>query len=255
MKLLEEQLFKAGFEQVLIIPDGKNGEEILFRVGLEHRSMNNPLDVVLLADFICKKFGVTPEGISLFRKGQILNEYKLTDNGLISSNFVSDSYVRDFHRGFDLNKYRLNTFITPDLKVRFGNFVNPLQTKLNLIIGSEVVLFRGLSLFSGISIPILNDLDNQEMSFTLAPTYLEYFTQFLNGHFFQFSGGTFFNNRYGLDYQYKYFNPNFNWSIGLRYAYNGFYFFPSSSFYFENFDNQLVLIDFEYFFGIKGSVL
>lgn len=245
---LENELFKAGFEQITILPVGKKGQETLFRIGLEHRSMNNPLDVILLTNFICEKYGIESPGITLFRKGQVVHESRVQSDGKVVTQYLSDTFNRDFNRSFSLRKYRLNTFLTPDLKVRFGNFINPLQSKVNLIWGSELVFYRGFSLFSGLSIPLVNDLDNQEKAFTIAPTYLEYFTQLINGHFFQISAGTFYNNRYGLDYQYKFFDSNKRWSLGLRYAYTGFYFFPSNSIYFGSFDNQLVLFDVEYFF-------
>ena len=245
---LERELGKVGFEQVNILPERRNNEEILFRIGLEHRSMNNPLDIILLANFICKKHGIDAPGITLFRKGQVIHESRVQVDGKIVTQNLSDTFTRDFNRSFSLNKYRFNTYLTPDLKVRFGNFINPLQIKANLIWGSEVVLSRGLSVFSGLSIPLVNDLDNQELAFTIAPTYLEYFNQLINGHYLQISAGTFFNNRYGLDYQYKYFDTNKKWSLGLRYAYSGFYFFASNSIYFENFDSQLILLDFEYSF-------
>lgn len=245
---VENELARAGFEQVIFLAVGQRDQVSLFKLGLEHRSMNNPLDIIRLASFICNKYGFEPLGFTLFRKGQVIHESHVESNESISTQYLSDAYVRDFNRLFSLKKYRLNTYLTPDVKVRFGYYENPIQTKADLIWGSEMVLFRGLSLFSGVSIPLTNDLDTQDLSLSLAPTYLEYFSQIIDGHFIQVSTGTFFNNRYGLDYQYRFMSPNKSWGMGLRYAYSGFYFYPSNRVYFANPDNQLVLVDFEYFF-------
>ena len=247
VKLLESELYKAGFEQVILLPVGKVQEETQYKLGLEHRGINNPLDIILLANLISKNLGFTNISYTIFVKGQVMFESSV-DQNRISSNILSDTYIRDFNRFFSLKKYRLNAFFSPEIKVRFGNFENPLQSKIDVILGTDLVLFKGFSLFSGISLPISNDLDNREKSITLAPTYFEYFTQVVPGHFIQISTGFFFNNRYGIDSHYKYLHPKYNWSVGLRYAQTGFYYFPSSSIYIDPIADQLALFDFEYFF-------
>jgi hypothetical protein len=247
VKLLERELSKAGFEQIIVLPVGIVEQEMQYKLGLEHRGINNPLDIILLANLIGKKLGFNHVTYTIFLKGQVLFESSV-DQNRINSNILSDTYTRDFNRSFSINKYRFNTYLTPEIKVRFGNFENPLQSKIDVILGTDLILFRGFSLFSGISIPVSNDLDNREKSITLAPTFLEYFSQLLPGHFIQISTGLFFNNRYGLDSHYKYLHPKHNWSVGFRYAQTGFYYFPSSSIYIDPIADQLVLFDFEYFF-------
>lgn len=247
VKLLEIELYKAGFEQVTLLPVGKVQEEIQYKLGLEHRGINNPLDIILLANSISKNLGFTNISYTIFVKGQVMFESSV-DQNRVSSNILSDTYTRDFYRSFSIKKYRLNAFFSPEIKVRFGNFENPLQSKIDVILGTDLVLFKGLSLFSGISLPISNDLDTQEKSITLAPTYFEYFTQVAPGHFVQISTGLFFNNRYGIDSYYKYLHPRHNWSLGFRYAQTGFYYYPSSSIYIDPIADQLALFDFEYFF-------
>lgn len=247
INLLESELYKAGFEQVTILPVGKIHDQISYKLGLEHRGINNPLDIILLANSISKKLGFDHITYTLFLKGQVMFESSLEGNQ-ISSDIPSDTYARDFYRSFSLNKYRLNVFFTPEIKVRFGNFEKPLQSQIDVILGTDLMLFRGFSLFTGVSLPVSNDLDTQEKSISLAPSYLEYFVQFIPGHFLQVSSGLFFNNRYGVDSQYKYLHPAKNWSLGLRYAQTGFYYFPKSSIYIDPVGDKLVLFDFEYFF-------
>lgn len=247
VKLLERELSKAGFEQVTVLPISKVKEEMHYKLGLEHRGMNNPLDIILLAKAISKRLGFTNITYTLLLKGQVIFESSVDQNKLIS-NILSDTYIRDFNRSYSLNKYRLNAFFSPEIKIRFGNFENPLQSKIDVILGTDLILFRGFSLFSGISIPISNDLDSRKKTITLAPTFFEYFSQVFPGHFIQISTGLFFNNRYGVDSQYKYLHPKNNWSVGFRYAQTGFYYFPSSSIYIDPIDDQLALFDFEFFF-------
>lgn len=244
----KNELSSAGFEQVIFVPVQKIGNETVYKLGIEHRSINNPLDIILLADRICKKYGVNKVKISLLRKGQVIYESEVRSELDIASDFISDSYFKDFNRLFSPSNYRFNVFFTPDVKVRFGNFENPLQSKVNMLLMTELVFFKGFSLVSGLSIPLENDLDSQNRSISLATTYLDYFAQPWKGHFVQWSSGLFTNNRYGLDFQYRNFNPNRRLSYGLRYALTGFYFFPFGSIFFEPKADRLYLGDVEYLF-------
>jgi hypothetical protein len=244
----KNELSSAGFEQVIFVPVQKIGDETGYKLGVEHRSINNPFDVILLADRICKKHGLNRVRITLFRKGQVIYESEVSGGVSIASDFLSDSYLKDFNRLFAPSNYRFNLFFTPDVKVRFGNFENPLQSKISMLLMTELVLFRGFSLVSGLSFPVENDLDSQMQSVSLSTTYLDYFAQPWKGHFFQFSSGLFTNNRYGLDFQYRNFKPNQRLSFGFRYALTGFYFFPTGSIFFESEADRMYLGDVEYLF-------
>ena len=244
---LKSVLSSVGFEQILVFPMSANEGEIVYRIGVEHRGINNPSEVLTLANSISEKLGFEQNKFVLLYKGQPLYESRILDN-LISSNNLSDTNTRDLFRKFSLNNYRLNVVIDPDIQARFGSFENPIQSKLSLLIGSDIMLFRGFSLFTGILIPIQNDLDNESNQIKLGPTFIEFFSQILPNHYTQLSLGLFYNNRYGIDLEYRFFPHSKRFSMGFRYAKTGFYYFPERSIFFDSLDDNLMLINFEYLF-------
>jgi hypothetical protein len=244
---LQSVLHSAGFEQELIFPMSSKEGEIVYMIGVEHRGINNPSEVLTLANSISEKLGFKQNKFVLLYKGQPLYESTIRDN-FISSTNLSDTNSRDLFRKFSIKDYRLNIVIDPDIQVRFGSFENPIQSKLSLLIGSDIMLFRGFSLFTGILIPVQNDLDNESNNPKLGPTFFEFFTQVVPNHYAQLSLGLFYNNRYGIDLEYRFFPHAKRFSMGFRYAKTGFYYFPERSIFFDSLDDNLMLINLEYLF-------
>jgi len=244
---LKSALQSAGFEQVIVLPVSLLDDGRLYLIGIEHRGINNPAEVLILANSISTSMGFLHTKFTLFYKGQVIHQSEFNNGTIVSSN-LSDTYSRDFYQKFSPRNYRLNTFIDPEIQIRFGNFINPIQSKTSLFIGSDIVLARGFSLFTGIAIPIQNDLDSESNNVKLGSSYFDYFTQFLTNHYAQLSAGMFYDDRYGVDLEYRYFPNHANLSVGLRYAKTGFYYFPENAVFFESKFENLYLINFEYLF-------
>ena len=115
-----------------------------------------------------------------------------------------------------------------------------------MILDTRIYLAPGLSLQSGISIPVQNNLDAQDMQPRLAPSMLHWFGQPLNSHFIAASIGSFYYDRYGFDLQYRHAPFNSRWSYGLESGLTGFYWMNAGSFYTEDMDNFHAVADVEY---------
>lgn len=244
---LKTALYAAGFEQVLIFPMRSTSEGIVYMTGVEHRGMNNPAEVVRLANSISEKLGFNGNKFVLLYKGIPIFE-STVENQLIRSIDFSDTDTRDLLRDFSVSKYRFNLVIDPEIQIRFGYFENPIQSKVGVLIGSDIMIARGLSLFAGFMIPIQNDLDSETKQLKLGPTFFEYFTQITKSNFIQFSLGLFHNNRYGLDLEYRFSPYDSRLSFGVRYAKTSFYYFPEKSIFFDSVSDHLILGNVELLF-------
>ncbi|MDG1277488.1 MAG: YjbH domain-containing protein [Algoriphagus sp.] len=246
-ELLNQSLRKAGFEQVLIIPVRSSSEGIVYLVGIEHRGINNPSETLRLANSISLSRGFFENKFVLLNKGIALYSSEF-ENGKFSTKNLSEEFQRDINRNFSPSNYRFNVYIEPDIQVRFGDFENPVESKTAVSIASEIVLFKGFSLNTGILLPLQNDLDNETSNVKLGASYFDYFSKFSNNHYFQFSFGLFHNDRYGTDIEYRYMPLNSRLSFGLRYAKTGFYYFPENAVFFDSINDDLLLANLEYLF-------
>ena len=117
IKLWGTELQNAVFEQVTILLVGNVQDETHYKLGLEHRGINNPLDIILLANSISKDLGFTNVTYSLLLKGQVIFESSVDQNRVSSKN-LSENFTNDFNKSFYINKYRFNAFF--HLKLRSG---------------------------------------------------------------------------------------------------------------------------------------
>jgi hypothetical protein len=220
-------------------------EGSVYMTGVEHRGINNPAEAVRLANSISQELGFNQNKFVLLYKGQALFESTIEHQSIRTADF-SDTDAMDLFRKFSVSKYRFNVVIDPDIQIRFGYFENPIQSKIGVLIGSDIILARGLSLFAGLMIPIQNDLDSESNQLKLGPTFFEYFTPLAKNHYTQLSVGLFHNNRYGLDFEYRFFPYDGRLSLGFRYAKTGFYYFPNNSTFFDPINDNLILGNIEF---------
>jgi hypothetical protein len=141
---------------------------------------------------------------------------------------------------------RLSLRIHPDVSARFGFYTDPFETKVNINVDTRLVLARGLSLQTGLNIPVNNNLDNQSLKLKMAPAMLHYFSQPINNHFVSLSAGTFYNARYGLDLEYRYNDFNSPWNLGFEAGLTGFYWLNGLELYKEDMNDILAIADVEY---------
>jgi len=238
---IEENLFNAGYENVHL----KAGKDTI-KVFFEHREFRNPFHSMEYAALL-----LADEDFD----GKILVYIPLYHNTPIGSYIGGDFDFKTlsdedltFYKAENhpFNDYRFHLRLNPDIAARFGYFEHPFETKINLILDTRIYLARGLSLQTGIIVPIENSLDNQDKSLRLAPTMLHYLMQPLSGHFIGLSAGSFYSDRYGLDVQYRYAPPDSPWSFGLESGLTGYHWQNAGKFYTSDLNDLYAIADVEY---------
>ncbi|GGF31752.1 YjbH domain-containing protein [Echinicola rosea] len=237
---LEEALYRYGFEQIHI-REVEDSLEVFF----EHRNFRNPKQSMAFAKRIIEDTGSDKPLI-------LIPSYHNQPMGAYAGNQGSFRQLDVEQWGYfkknntKMGGYRFHFRIMPEVSARFGYYERPVQAKTNIIIDTRIYLLPGLSVQTGVLFPIQNSLDNQDMLPKLAPSQLTYFRHFMADHYFMASAGTFFSNRYGADFQYRYAPLESRWSVGVEVAYTGFYYLQSSQFYMENPNDWMLIGDVEY---------
>lgn len=238
--LLKEKLWKGGFEQVYIEEQGDT-----LRLSFEHRGIRSPghaleyMTLLLAEDLGDRKLLVYPRYHQV-----VLGQYEV---GKGSWSAVPKDLGQRMKSGTDLAKdYRLHFTLVPDFSARFGYYDQPVQEKTNLILSSQLFLLPGLSIQSGILLPISNTLDNQEKNIRIAPSNIRYVHAWKQRNLLSVSAGMYYANRYGMVAEYRRMDFNKNFSFGAELSYTGFYFLPSSGIYRTELDELVVLADVEY---------
>ncbi|MDT0647456.1 YjbH domain-containing protein [Zunongwangia sp. F260] len=236
---IQQKLFKAGFENVQV----KESADTL-KIFFEHREFRNPLHSMRYAQLLLEE---QPEKAILWfplYHNRPIGKYEAGTYNYSSLNLEEKAFYKEANDLYE--SYRFHFRIHPDFAARFGYYSNPFQIKLNAIIDTRIYLTPGLSVQTGISIPLENRLDAQDMKPRLAPSSLHYFSQPLDHHFLAVSMGTFYYDRYGLDIQYRYAPLHKRWSFGLESGLTGFYWMNSGSFYAEELNSVYAVVDAEY---------
>ncbi|PSL03976.1 YjbH domain-containing protein [Cecembia rubra] len=211
---IQNALSSHGFEKVLIEEEAE-----LIWVFFEHRNFRNPAESMAFASKIIRahtdKFLVfipvfhnRPMG-KYFGKEFLFKEIDKSDRQL-------------FFQG-TATPYRFNLRLMPDITAQFGFLENPLATRTNLIVDTRIYLARGLALHTGMTVPLVNSLDKRDVRPHLSPTHFSYFLSFNSRHFFLLQAGTFFSDRYGGDFQYRYSPLSSAFSMGVSTSLTGYY--------------------------------
>ncbi len=238
-----ELLRNKGYESVLI--DSSSGKTNIY---FEHREFRSPFHSMKFAKLILKNNGISEADneinfIPIYRNVPI-GIYSAENYSYQPLGFIEKAFFTEHNQ--PLKNYRWNFRIQPEVISRFGFYSQPFETKFNLNIDTQIFLLPGFSLFTGISIPVTNTLDSQSTNLRPAPTSLNYFSQPLPSHFLSISAGTFYNDRYGLDFQYRYYRMDSNWSFGLESNVTGFYRFNSFNYSNSSLNRIMLVADAEY---------
>ncbi|WP_163381092.1 YjbH domain-containing protein [Cyclobacterium sp. SYSU L10401] len=230
-------LQRAGFEQVHLWDRGDSS-----LVFFAHRNFRNPYHSMRWADRQWRDTASLAYVPLLYNRpmgvyGQQDLRYRPLDAG-------EKAYFKKVNRPF--SGYRWSFRIHPDLAVRFGNKERPFESRTHLILDTRVFLLPGLSVQTGLLIPIQNALDNRGMHLRLAPSHLHYFWNERMPHFLGITAGTFYNDRYGINLQYRYDKLDRPWSWGLELARTGFYLLPPWQVYTEGMNDMLALADVQF---------
>lgn len=245
---LIQALQKAGFEQIRIFENEK--DTVLF---FENRNFRDPLVAFKYIQKLEEENAYFFQGYIPLYLGNTMGHY---DRETLEYRALLDTERRFFReiKGFG-QAYRFNFRILPDFQARFGNFDQPFESKTNLILDSRIYLMKGLSLQTGILFPLYNNLDHQDNNIRISPSHINYFGQFLPHHFVHISTGLFFNDRYGIDFSYRFSPLSSRWSWGMNVGYTGYYFFPKSGLYTTTLQDLMGLVDLAYFIPQFNSTL
>lgn len=240
-----KQAFESGFEQLFYFARGDSAW-----VGYEHRNFRNPAHGMLYLVQTLDASSTNSLQLVPRYHNVPLGTFDVSDRKFVPT--VPTSISGNFSAG-DVSGYRLHIRFSPDIQARFGNFNNPVQAKVNLLLDTKIFLGYGLALYSGVVLPIANNLDSQSKNVRPGPTQLQYFGRVGEAHFVFISAGTFFYDRYGLDLQYRKFDFTNRLSYGLEAGLTGFYFFPPEGLYTRSMNDLYALVDVEYFFPSLSS--
>jgi hypothetical protein len=149
----------------------------------------------------------------------------LQRNRTITLTSLEESYQRKMgvKQWFPLKNYKFDFWLQPQFIANFGNFNNPVESKTNILLNTQLNLSRGLVLNTGVVFPLINDIDSQPLKVRLAPTYLNKFAVLSTHNFISASAGFFYSDQYGVNVQYRHSNLNKPWSYGFEGAYSGYY--------------------------------
>ncbi|TRO64555.1 YjbH domain-containing protein [Christiangramia sabulilitoris] len=247
---LKEELGQAGFENVLI-NDGEDSLKILF----EYREFRQPAHSMRYASLVLGREMEEANNVTYIPQyhNVPMGSYS---GGTYQFNALSPQH-RDYFRENNqvFKNYRWSFRLQPEIVSRFGYYEDPFETKFNIILDTRIYLARGLSLQTGITVPVSNNLDNHGMKLRAAPSMLHYFAQPVNSHFISLSAGTFYNDRYGLDLEYRYARLDSPWSFGLAGGVTGFYRLYGLEYYNEPMDDLYAVADVEWRTGIEHTSL
>jgi len=237
-----ESLYDAGFENVQILAANDS-----LVVAFEHREFRNPYHSMQLAKLILDNPKGQPQNklsfIPIFHNVP-MGKYTAETYTYSSLTQSETAAFRTHNKVF--KNYRLSIRIQPEVIARFGFYTDPFQTKFNINLDSRIYIARGLSFQTGITIPIANNLDNQNMQLRLAPSMIHYFNQPWDHHFLSLSLGSFYNNRYGIDFEYRHVDLSKRWSFGFATGLTGFYWLEGLHLYNEPLDDIYLKADAEY---------
>ncbi|QDK83654.1 YjbH domain-containing protein [Spirosoma sp. KCTC 42546] len=142
--------------------------------------------------------------------------------------------------------YKVDFRLHPEMVANFGYKMDPFQTKISLLLQSQLYLTRGLVLNIGVLFPITNNYDTQPMNIRPAPIYLNQFLALSGQDFISGSVGFFYSNQYGVNLQYRHTNLTKPWSFGLEASLTGDYYYPTKGIYYESMDKAMILADVAY---------
>ncbi|MCH6201366.1 YjbH domain-containing protein [Aquiflexum sp. LQ15W] len=243
---LAQALRAAGFEQVHI-----NDDEDTLKVFFEHRNFRNPYASISYAIKISEKYAKQPlKFVPLFHNRPM----GVYDGVNMSFQKVGRPDRKWLNEANSMRDYRFSFRLMPDFTADFGFYEEPIANRTNLILDTRIYLFRGLSLHTGLLIPINNTLDTRSMDPSLGPTHLSYFYSNSSRHFFLAHAGLFLSDRYGVEFQYRYAPLDHKLSLGLSGSLTGIYFFDENTMYKQPVQSWTGLMDLEWRLPITGLV-
>ncbi len=224
------------------------------QVFYEQRIYRNPLVGLFEMNRIVTDTNVTTL-VPLFQ-GMPIGEYSIgagIDFKSLSKS-TKEEYLKNTKFPLQLQQYKFDFWIQPYITAQFGNFSKPVESNTSVALQTQILLLPGLSFNTGILFPITSELDGRPHNVRPAPTYLNQFLV-VGKNFISATAGTFANDQYGVNVQYRYADLSKPWSFGIEAGVTGFYYYPKGGIYYENMDQLLLLADVSYRFAAPDLTL
>lgn len=184
------------------------------------------------------------KGFSPLFQGVSMGTYGFHDGSInYSTEKVKAKSIKPFGK-----QYKFDFWVQPEFRAIFGNLDKAVESKTSILLNTQLILGKGLSFYTGITFPLVNDLDPQPLNIRLAPTYINHFHHGKNGNFFASSIGLFFNDRYGINVEYQNMDFNKKWSYGAELSYTGYYYLYPASYKYTDLRELLALANLAYRF-------
>ncbi len=143
---------------------------------------------------------------------------------------------------------KLDVFVHPQFNAQFGNYINTVESQINLAPAVSTTLWKGMFLSAQWIFPLQNEL-GYEGDFarpgllTLNQTVRLPYNTFLSG-----TAGYFTQHRYGADLEVKKFWRNGRWAVGVNMGYTGFAAYLKGVWYWSDMDTWTGFLYGEYRF-------
>lgn len=140
--------------------------------------------------------------------------------------------------------YKIDFVLAPQFTASFGNPEKAVASKTNLLLNTNIVLPFGFSVYTGITFPLINNFNNQPLNIRPAPTFISQFVSLKKFQYVSWSAGLFYQDRYGIDFQYQKANPSSKISYGIDINYSGvYYWYPERNFRYTSFKDFSALVN------------
>ncbi|MCF0055150.1 YjbH domain-containing protein [Dyadobacter sp. CY356] len=143
------------------------------------------------------------------------------------------------------DRYKFDFWIQPLFSAIFGYRQQTLQSNTSVLLQTQFYLWQGMVLNAGILFPITNDMDNNPKIIRPAPVFLNQFFAF-GKNFISASAGTFYNDQYGVNVQYRHTDMTNPWSYGLEAGLTGRYYYAKDGVYSSSLNQVFLQADVAY---------
>lgn len=148
---------------------------------------------------------------------------------------------------YDSPRLKSDLLVHPDIKMRFGNYNNPVEMQLNVVPELRTLLVNGLFLSASMVIPLYNELESVGNYVRLGPTTLNYLQRLHNDFFIFAVGGLFKGERYGVEGGIKKYFYSGLLTTDLRIGYSGYWIMDKGVFKYDYLKNLTYSLSAHYF--------
>lgn len=178
-------------------------------------------------------------------QGIIIGNYKLGPKITATVPTLEDRKVQRLKFLPHPSRYKFDFWIQPLFSAIFGYRQQTLQSNTSVLLQTQFYLWQGMVLNAGILFPITNDMDGHAKIIRPAPVFLNQFYA-VGKNFISASAGTFYNDQYGLNIQYRHTDMTSPLSYGLEGGLTGRYYYEKDGLHVGSADQLFLQADIAY---------